>query len=835
MNTADCTNGIRALPERIARRFSLKAGLKAGRLSCLLFLFCGAWLVRPLAAKIMVDGSVTTNGDINGDGYFDVFDILQLERIVIMNLTPTANEVKAADVDGDGKLTAYDLLVLNSSLGKVNKGTAMFDAVKTTIEDDLSKSKDNVETYLDLARFYRKEGLLDRSVSVLESIKEAMDTNHPLYNKVENLLNGVKDQQLSLATADQDTVQEALYKDTDDLTGKVSLRRQVVQLKGRLSDLMKDKAFAAHYNNKRVQSKLGDVMNDMLRTIGEDKMVDPESFSKFNNDVRQVMDDPENLVKDLNDDQKIRLDNIVNQSTASMQQDAIRLKQEQAAREQQAGQMAMQRQGTPETGNELLNRSDWRMQQSIRGQNNLEVDQMVVANPPQISPDTISLVVPNYTLKWDATNVLGAKNASLEISKANRKFANPRGTSQDKDNDMYYAPSLGNVVGERKGSALELEGVGVYQYRIAALNTKGDFISRFSDVSQLVVVLNNLNLIANKPIIEPKHLSTIHPDYTFRWDLSNIEGAKDVAVEVSKPNTLFSNPNGRDRDRANTFFFNPSLGKLSGTFTSNIDGLKGPGQYLFRVIAVSALQGFIGQWSDPEILQVTEGEVEQPAPKPVAQPAEPVIPRSPVIEPSGSGYSASWDVSQIKGASGVKLEIASSAAGNGNDSTMIPGPVIYSQRIDSLRGTLKIDPGKLQRPGNYGLRIAASDTLGNLLSSWSKPAPLTLNEPAADDTLARRVMAEAVKRDSTEDLPAGQPGDTLQPVQPPPEGKKLVVSSINTPLYSDSNPSSAELYSLKKGESLIFVRNSSDRLWQYVFYPAGGKYGWVFAFNVKGE
>ena len=833
MNTGDFTKVARSFPERTGRRFSLEAWLKAGRLSCLLLLFCSVWSVRPLAARMAVDGSVTTNGDINGDGYFDVFDIIQVERIVTMNLTPSTNELKAADVDGNGKLAAYDLLVLNSALGKVDQGGTMFDAVKSTIEADLSKSKDNVETYLDLARFYRKEGLLDRSISVLESIKEAMDINHPLYNNVENFLNSVKDQQLSLASADQDSVEEELYKDTDDLTGKVSLRRQVVQLKGRLSDLLKDKAFAAHYNNKRVQSKLGDVMDDMLRTIGEDKMVDPGSFSKFNDEVRKVMDDPENLIKDLNNDQKIRLDNIVNQSTASMQQDALRLKQEQTARDQ-ASQMALRRQDSPDAVGEFLNRSDWMKQQSARGQNNLEIDQFIVANPPQLSPDTISLVVPNYTLKWDATNVLGAKNASLEISKPDRKFANPRGTAPDIENAFYYNPDLGNIAGERKVSALELNGVGVYQFRVAALNPRGEFISRFSDASQLVVVANNLNLIANKPIIDPKRLNTIHPDYSFRWDLSNIEGAKDVAVEVSKPNTPFSNPNGRERDRANTFFFNPSLGKLSGTFTSNLDGLKGPGQYLFRVIAVSALQSFIGQWSDPEILQVTEGELEQPAPKPVAQPAEPVAPRSPEIAPVDAGFSASWDVSPIMGASAVKLEIAQAAA-DGKDSSLAGGLVIYSQQVDSTRGSVVIDLNKFPGPGNYGLRIAASDSQGNLLSPWSEPARLALNEPATEDTPARRVLNEAAMTYSSANLPAELSGDTLQPVQPPPEGKKLVVISINTPLYSESNPSSEELYTLKKGEPLIFVRNSADRLWQYVFYPAGGKYGWVFAYNVKGE
>ena len=53
----------------------------------------------------------------------------------------------------------------------------------------------------------------------------------------------------------------------------------------------------------------------------------------------------------------------------------------------------------------------------------------IVANPPTISPDTISLVKPTYNLHWDVSNVLGAKNASLDtrrLDDSDGQFADRR-------------------------------------------------------------------------------------------------------------------------------------------------------------------------------------------------------------------------------------------------------------------------------------------------------------------------------------------------------------------------------------------------------------------------
>ncbi|MFH1071146.1 MAG: dockerin type I repeat-containing protein [Candidatus Glassbacteria bacterium] len=778
-------------------------------------------------ARVPAVPDMITNGDVNLDGYFDIFDIMQLERTASAQITPTSQELRAGDVDGNGKLTNFDLLVLNEALSRSQAGIPMFDAVKTSIEDDIGRTSDNVEIYLDLARFYRKEGLLSRAKGVLQSIMEALDPQHPLYNQVSGLFNTVSNEEIAAANSDEESLNTDVSAD-NTLTGKVSLRRKVVQLKGRLSQLLKDKTFSAHYNGKRVKSKLGNVMDDMLRSIGEDRMVEPEEFDKFNGQVRQVLEDPENLVKNLDTEQRDRISRLVNQSTVPMREEAIRIKQEYEDRLKTAPPVAPQANVATGPG-QILNRNEQRLEKDV-AQAAMQVEGRIVANPPTISPDTISLVKPTYNLHWDVSNVLGAKNASLEISKANTKFSNPRGQAPDQQGTLYYAPTLGGVSGERRGSALELEGVGIYYYRVAALNARGELISTFSDAIDLIVVYNNLITIANKPEITPGTISPGKPEYTLHWDVNNVEGAKDVAVEISKPDVEFTNPNGNDRDRASTFFFNPSLGKLSGSFTSNITGLGGPGKYQFRIIAVSPYSDFMGMWSNPATLIVTDGS--HGAEQQMLKHEEPPVPESPKVESTNGNLSFSWNVTGLGSASGINYEVTLATGdtlGTGVSAGSALGQVLLSATAKGDSGSVNIDLTKLKGPGNYILRISAVDGTGKLVSSWSKPARITVQKPAA----AAPAVSERRPAAVTAETPAGPPDTSAAPAgeKPPEGGKSLEVVSNNIPLYQLNNPSSPEVVTLNKGDLLIHVETNG--LWYRVYYPVGGKYGWLLSFSVK--
>ncbi len=535
-----------------------------------------------LGPTYAADLSLRTNGDLNGDRRFDLFDIIDLEKAVSLGTGVTPEQVQSCDVDGDGQLTGFDLLAMNRALSRIDEGVEMFDAVKGAIEEDLAKSGDNVEIYLDLARFYRKERLYSRSTSVLESILEAMDTRHPLFETVTRTLNHVRGEEAEQqAEASMDILSGDLFLTSGDPTGKQGLRSKVVQLQSRLSNLLKDRNFSANYNSKRVRSRLNELMEGMMRKIDSDQLVDPGQMEDYGKSVRGVLEDRENLVRNLDDEQRGRLNQILDQSFQGLRDEAVRLNQEfdpgVAAAGETGGRDGLSR-------GMILDRREW----ENRGrQDDQPLDRLVVANPPRLEPDTISIVAPLYALHWDVSNVLGASDAALELSKVNQKFSNPNGIAQDATNTLYYTPSLGAISGQRKGSALELEGVGIYCYRVAALNNRGELISRFSEARELVVVYNNVNTLAHKPEITPAKVSLENPEYTFRWDASNVEGAKDVAVEISRPETAFDNPNGAERDRTNTYFYNPSLGRLSGTFSSSVQGLAGPGSYLFRVIAVS--------------------------------------------------------------------------------------------------------------------------------------------------------------------------------------------------------------------------------------------------------
>ncbi len=766
-----------------------------------------------------------TNGDVNRDGVFDIFDIMRLERTVALGMGADEEELSAADVDGNGRLDQFDLLVLNEALSRVNDGISMFDAVKGSIEDDLSRTSDNVETYLDLARFYSKEQMHQRSRDVLESILEALETDHPLYNQVSGQLNAAKRAQMREIEEAEDFLNQDAYQAAGDLAGKTSLRRAVVQLKGKLSKLLNNQQFSAHYNSKRVKSQLGDVMDNMLRTVNQDQMIDASALDNFNTEVRGVLENPENLVKQLDSQQRSQLKDIIDTSTGEMRQEAVRLRQDYARSPSQGGGLG-NRSGM---GEAVLNRGDNLQASDLRGQN-LQAQGRASANSPLLEPDTISIVSPQYKLSWDASNILGAKNAALEISKPNTKFSNPRGTEPDHDATFFYTPSMGTLKGERRGNALELDGVGTYYYRIAALNSKGELISRFSDATSLVVVYNNLDIAANKPIIEPSAVSPEKPEYDFRWDVSNIEGARDAAVEITKPGYSFANPGGRARDRANTFFFNPSLGRTSGTFNSSIDGLNGPGTYQFRVIAISPNDDFMGMWSEPETLIVAEtGDISQPAGVDAdQQPRKPTeIPPSPQLESSADGLSVNWDVGEIANASGVSFELARLVGGDAANASEVE-EVIVSQVLENTRGKFEVEGNLMDQSGRYQARLAAVDSAGNMLSAWSKPSYISMQRPGkASSSTGPATAQQSVQTDAPSDSAQQQE----QAPEAPPTGKNMEVNQNNTPLYEENNPSSPEIASLQKGEKLIHV--DSDGLWRHVYYPLGGKYGWVLSFNVS--
>ncbi len=795
--------------------------------ACLTLALCNAQVsARPAAATDLI-----TNGDLNRDGVFDVFDIMRLERTVALGMGADAEELSAGDVDGNGRLDKFDLLVLNEAMSKVNDGMPMFDAIKGSIEEDLSRTSDNVETYLDLSRFYNKEQLYQRSRSVLESILEALATNHPLYNQVIGQLNAVKQAEVREQEEAEDFLNQDAYQAAGDLAGKTSLRRAVVQLKGKLSKLLDDQQLSAHYNSKRVKSRLGDVMDDMLRTINRDQMVDAGAFDLFNSNVRSVLENPENLVKQLDPEQRSKIKDLIDTSTGEMRQEAVRLRQDLVRGPESGGNSR----GSAGMGETMLNRDEARMESNIRGES-MEAQGKVPANAPLLEPDTISVIAPQYKLSWDVTNILGAKNSALEISKANSKFSNPRGTEPDPEATLYYTPSLGSVKGERRGNALELEGVGAYYYRVAALNSRSELISRFSDATKLVVVYNNLDIAANVPQIEPRVISPQKPEYSFRWDVSNIEGARDAAVEISKPGRSFGNPGGRARDRLNTFFFNPSLGRISGTYNSNIDGLTGPGTYLFRVIAVSSHEDFMGMWSEVDTLVVVSESSESPSLTQVQTDQQPVkpteIPPSPELESTDSGFSMNWNIGKIANASGVSFELARLVGGSAANASEV-GEVIINQPLEGTSGRFEIDSVLTNKPGRYQARLAAVDSAGNLLSRWSKPSYVSIPATPSGSPAGQSAQTQQPNAEDGQAAPPTAKQDEEQAAEPEkqPSGKSLEVSQNNIPLYEKNSPSSPEIATLKKGEKLIHI--SSDGLWYRVYYPLGGQYGWVFSFNVS--
>ena len=457
-----------------------------------------------------------------------------------------------------------------------------------------------------------------------------------------------------------------------------------------------------------------------------------------------------------------------------------------------------------------------------RPSDNLRIDRKIIANPLKITPDTISLVAPLYTLEWDVSNVLGAKGVVLEISHKDQKFQNPRGIIPDEENQFFISSNeLTSTSGKRSGNAHNLEGVGNYQFRVAALNVNGEFMSRFSDVTELLVVFNNVTTIANIPIIEPNEVTLDNPQYTIRWDVSNVEGARGAAVEISKPDVEFSNPNGSRPDRTNQFFYNPTLGADRGMENSSVEGLPGPGTYLFRIGAISPQGDFIGRWSDPVTLIVGSETPEEEKPAEVDALA---IPDPPQVSPPDTAVTISWDVSKISGVNGIMLEVAPAETDSANPEASSDNK--YNQKIAEVKGSHTVNSRDLKGGEDFHARIALIDSTGTMRGLWSPPAQLKVyNSPASaraqdrEDSIAAAVVSPGPETSPT--------GDNINLG----DRKRLTVKKKSIPLYKEKSLSSDELGTLNQGDLLLLM--SSDGLWYRVSIPGQQKEGWVFSDNVE--
>ncbi|MBN2289921.1 MAG: hypothetical protein JXQ83_11355 [Candidatus Glassbacteria bacterium] len=761
--------------------------------------------------------SLITTGDLNGDGGFDMLDLIQLGRAVFLDLSLPEKEVETCDADGDKKLTNYDLLVMTDALDLVQKDKLdVFSSIELSIQKDVDKGEDNVESFLDLARFYRKEKRLDKARRVLEMIIEGLDTRHPLYEIITNTMTMIDDEEASQQLMEEAARSQDLFRADDDLGGKVSLRRMMLQMQGNLNSMLEDNQYASNYNGKKVKTKLNAVMENMLRNLSRDQMVDPAAFSRLNSQVRDVLEDPGNLVQALNPQQRNRIYGEVEKSTSSMREEAMKLRQKVAEQEKAVADARKQQQEQDLPASARLDRREWRLDVQ-RAQESASSNRTIVANPPKLTPDTISVVAPQYTLEWDVSNILGARGVSLEISHANQKFRNPNGMVVDEDNQLFYSPDvLLTIAGKRAGSALQLEGVGNYYFRVAALDAEKNFMSKFSDATELVVVYNNVNTIANKPDIEPKEVALDNPQYTIRWDVSNVEGARDAAVEISKPDEEFANPNGKKPDLINQCFYNPRLGKISGRWNGDVSGLPGPGAYLFRVGAISPQGDFIGCWSDPETLIVKDAtpQLEQPPEKA----NELIIPPPPEVSVKDTVATVTWDVSAIDGVKGVVLEISPL-----EDDSVNPGKNNYNQKIIGARGSVNIQSRSLNSEGELVARIAVLDKAEKMVGLWSTPSGFRFFRYNPD--------ALAQNPPVSQSPPAGLQHSGAAEEPPPQDGIKLKVIKKTVTLYKDMSLSSAELATINEGD-ILFLNKTTDR-WYNVTVPGKSQKGWVLKYDVE--
>jgi Dockerin type I domain len=773
----------------------------------------------PALSQILVDEQeVVTNGDLNLDGEFNMLDLIQLERTVYLDVPLSDEKIQTCDVDGDLKLTNYDLLVMADAFDVLQEdGIEIFDAIDLSIRKDASRGGDNVEAYLDLARFYRKEKKLERSKRVLSMILETLDTRHPLYELVNSTMTLLDNEEEALRLMNDVSQSQDLFRAEDDPDGKLSLRSMVHKMQDNLSNMLEGSQFASNYNSKKVKAKLNAVMENMLHKLGRDQMLDPADYTLLKGNIQDVLEDPNNLVQDLTVEQRNRLFGEVDRSTENMRSEAMRIRQQvEKRRAEQEKAAATRKQEQMALATERLDRREGRMAMQ-REEGNARTDQKIIASSPKLTPDTVSVVAPGYVLEWDVSNVLGAKRVGLEISHADQKFQNRNGNMPDEENQYFWsATQLTTISGKLNLNATNLEGLGVYQFRVAALDMDGELMSKFSDAVNLVMVFNNVNTIANKPIIEPEEVPLDNPQYTIRWDVSNVEGAYDAAVEISKPDAEFSNPNGRKPDRVNQAFFNGNLGNISSKLSSTLSGSGGEGTYLFRVGATSSQGDFIGRWSDPAILVVKKQVVEQP-PEETAT----LVPPVPQVSLLDTAVTISWNLSDYPRADGILLEIVPEKTDSDN-----PGNK-YNLKIIGIQGSHTVNSSDLNGEGACTARIAAIDNTGSILGLWSPPVEFKVyNTIEADLSVIQEnttpmAQASGVKQETAS---AGEDSSFE-------EGQKLVVKRKTATLYKEKSLSSPEIATLNQGEILLL--REANEYWYKVALPGKRQKGWVFKNDVE--
>ena len=106
-------------------------------------------------------------------------------------------------------------------------GQDLFESVKGAIEKDLDKGVDNVDVHLDLSRFYRKEGMLERSRQVLDDLLENMSPNHPLYETVTRTRSQIEDEVKTKNLMNRDdALDSGLYYTGNNAGGKVTYAKR---------------------------------------------------------------------------------------------------------------------------------------------------------------------------------------------------------------------------------------------------------------------------------------------------------------------------------------------------------------------------------------------------------------------------------------------------------------------------------------------------------------------------------------------------------------------------------------------------------------------------------
>jgi hypothetical protein len=117
------------------------------------------------------------------------------------------------------------------------------------------------------------------------------------------------------------------------------------------------------------------------------------------------------------------------------------------------------------------------------------------ADPPGLAPALVSLSSPLFELSWDVSGFAGVSGAGLEVSKVDQSFSNPNGTSWDPTHSCYQQ-ALISPSGTTILSAADFEGPGLYQIRVAAIDSFGTLICHWSDSAVFEV-------LAGAPPVDP--------------------------------------------------------------------------------------------------------------------------------------------------------------------------------------------------------------------------------------------------------------------------------------------------------------------------------------------